>query len=129
SALTDPIAIGILFALVLGKPIGILATTWLVTTLTRARLDPSLRWVDLAGVGTLAGIGFTVSLLVAELSFPVGSQENDHAKVAIFLASLTAALLASILLTARNRLYRKLAALETVDEDADGIPDVYQRER
>src|SRR5690606_5304591 len=103
SVVTDPLSIGIIAALVLGKPVGILGTTWLITMLTRAKLDPSLRWVDITGVGLLAGIGFTVSLLVAELSFAVGSVENDHAKVGIFVASLTAAVLGSTVLTARNR--------------------------
>lgn len=125
-ALTDPLAIGIIVALVLGKPIGILGTTWLVNTLTRAQMDPMLRWVDIIGVGFLAGIGFTVSLLVAELSFTVGSLENDHAKVGIFVASLTASVVGGVMLTARNRRYKALSALERVDADGDGIPDVYQ---
>ena len=127
SALTDPVAIGIVVALVLGKPAGILAATWLMSKFTRASLDPTLRWVDLAGVGVLAGIGFTVSLLVAELSFGLGDPANDHAKVAILTASLLAALLASALLGTRNRQYRRLEAEERVDADGDGIPDVYQQ--
>ena len=127
SALTDPVALGIIAALVLGKPIGILTATWVMTRFTRARLDPSLRWVDLAGVGLLAGIGFTVSLLIAELSFGLGEPANDHAKVAILAASLLAALLAAVVLTARNRHYRRIEAEERVDADHDGIPDVYQQ--
>ncbi|MCZ4152112.1 sodium:proton antiporter, partial [Escherichia coli] len=84
-------------------------------------------WVDLLGVSLLAGIGFTVSLLVAELSFGLGDPANDHAKVAILAASILAAVLASILLGIRNRQYRKLLAAESIDDDADGIPDVYQQ--
>ena len=91
SALTDPVAIGIIVALVLGKPIGILGTTWLLTKATRASLDKSLKWIDVFGVSLLAGIGFTVSLLVAELSFGQGSAHDDHAKVGILAASLLAA--------------------------------------
>ena len=126
STLTDPLALAIIAALVLGKPVGVLATTWATTHLTRAKLDPALRWGDLLGVGLLAGIGFTVSLLVTELTFPAGSPENDHAKVAILAASLLAAGLASIVLVPRNRRYREIAAQEAVDADQDGIPDVYQ---
>jgi Na+:H+ antiporter, NhaA family len=110
STLTDPVALGILAGLVLGKPIGILATTWAMTRFTRCELDPSLRWVDMAGVGLLAGIGFTVSLLVAELSFGAGDPATEHAKVAILASSVTAAVLGSIILTVRNRHYRRLQA-------------------
>ncbi|AWB87494.1 Na+/H+ antiporter NhaA [Mycetocola zhujimingii] len=126
SALMDPVTIGIIIALVAGKPIGILGTTWLVSKFTRARLDPSFRWVDLFGVGLLAGIGFTVSLLIAELSFGFGSLENDHAKVAILTASVLAALLATVVLRIRNRRYKQIEAEERVDADNDGTPDVYQ---
>jgi len=93
---------------------------------TKIRLHPALRWVDLLGVALLAGIGFTVSLLIAELSFPAGSAEGDDAKIAIMIASVLAALIASGILIARNRRYRQIAAEETVDEDADGTPDIYQ---
>ncbi len=126
-ALTDPLTIAIIAALVLGKPIGILSTTWVLGKVVRIRLDPSLRWVDLAGVGMLAGIGFTVSLLVAELSFAAGSPERDHAKVAILAASVLAAILASSVLTVRNRHYRRISEQEAIDADHDGVPDVYQQ--
>ncbi|MBP3037139.1 Na+/H+ antiporter NhaA [Arthrobacter sp. zg-ZUI100] len=125
SALSDPVAIGILAGLVAGKPLGILATTWALTTATRARLDASVKWIDLLGIGVLSGIGFTVSLLVNDLSFDPGTEHNDHAKVAILAASVTAALLASILLRIRNRFYRLVEEQESRDADADGIPDVY----
>lgn len=128
SALSDPVALGIIVALVLGKPIGILATTWLLTKLTRARLDGSLRWIDITGVSILAGIGFTVSLLVAELSFGQGSPHDDHAKVGILAASFIAALLASAVLTTRNRQYRIAEEEERRDSDQDGIPDFYQQD-
>lgn len=127
SALTDPVTIGIVVALVAGKPIGIVAVTWLTTRIRGIRLDPALKWIDIAGVGLLAGIGFTVSLLVTELSFTSTDPHHDHAKVAILLASVLAAVIASILLTSRNRRYRRIAERESADEDGDGIPDVYQR--
>ena len=125
-ALTDPVAVGIVLALVAGKPIGVLLTTWALTTATKARLDASVKWVDLTGIGILAGIGFTVSLLVNDLSFEVGSAHNDDAKVAILAASVLAAVLASILLTIRNRQYAVLDAAERLDADHNGIPDVFE---
>ena len=126
--LTDPVAIGIIVALVAGKPIGVLLTTWTLTTVTKARLDDSVKWIDLTGIGILAGIGFTVSLLVNDLSFEVGSAHNDDAKVAILAASVLAALLASVLLTIRNRRYAVLEAAERVDADENGIPDVFEED-
>ncbi len=128
SALTDPVAVGIILALVLGKPAGILGTTWLITKATRAELDASFKWIDIFGVSILAGIGFTVSLLVAELSFGQGSVHDDHAKIAILVASLLAALLATAVLRIRNRQYRRAEEEEKVDSDHDGIPDVYQQD-
>jgi NhaA family Na+:H+ antiporter len=77
----------------------------------------------------LAGIGFTVSLLVAELSFGQGSTHDDHAKVGILAASLLAALLAAAVLGTRNRQYRAVEAEEAVDTDRDGVPDVYEEDR
>jgi len=109
SAFTDPVVVAIVMALVVGKPLGITLATWIITRVRRIDLDPNLRWIDIIGVGLLAGIGFTVSLLVAELSFAAGSAHHDHAKVAILTASVVAALVASVLLGIRNRRYRKLA--------------------
>jgi NhaA family Na+:H+ antiporter len=128
AAVTDPVAVGIIVALVLGKPAGILGTTWLLTKATRASLDKSLKWIDVFGVSLLAGIGFTVSLLVAELSFGQGSVHDDHAKVGILAASLLAALLASAVLVTRNRQYRAVEAEEAIDTDRDGVPDVYEED-
>lgn len=127
AALTDTVTIGVVLGLVVGKVIGITGVTWLLTTLTRASLDSAVRWIDLIGVSLLAGIGFTVSLLVAGLTFGEGSPHDDHAKVGILLASLIAALLATVVLGLRNRHYARVAAEEAEDADADGIPDVYQR--
>ena len=125
-AATDPVTIGIVAGLVLGKPLGIVLSVRLLTWATRVRLDPSLRWIDLIGVGLLAGIGFTVSLLIAELSFGEGSTHGDDAKIAIMLASLLASLLAAAVLVARNRQYRRIALAEAIDDDGDGTPDIYQ---
>lgn len=127
AAMTAPVTLGIVVGLVLGKPIGILGTTWLTTKITRRHLDPSFEWIDLVGVALLAGIGFTVSLLVAELSFAPGSSAADQAKVAVLSASVLASLLASVLLRVRNRRYREIEELESVDADRDGVPDVYEK--
>jgi len=125
-ALTDPVSVGIVVALVIGKPIGVLLATWIVTKTTKAVLDPSLAWIDLFGVALLAGVGFTVSLLISELGFGQGTPMDDHAKVAILVGSLVAALLATVILRSRNRYYGRLADAENADTDEDGIPDVYQ---
>jgi NhaA family Na+:H+ antiporter len=122
SALADPVT-----ALVVGKAVGVFGATFLVTKTTRAQLDDGLKWVDVAGLSLLAGVGFTVSLLIAELSFGSGSAHEDHAKVAILTGSLTAAVLAAVVLKARNRHYRRLEAEETRDDDGDGVPDVFER--
>jgi Na+:H+ antiporter, NhaA family len=126
SALSDPVGLGVILGLVVGKPLGIVGTTWVVTKLTKAELDSSYKWVDVLGISLLAGIGFTVSLLVAELSFGQGSLENANSKVAILAASVLAAALASLLLRVRNRQYRKIERAERVDSNQDNIPDVYQ---
>ncbi|WP_104082943.1 Na+/H+ antiporter NhaA [Cryobacterium sp. Y11] len=128
-ALTDPVALGIVIALVVGKPIGVLLATFIVTKTTRAALDPDLAWIDVTGVALLAGVGFTVSLLISELAFGQGSPHDDHAKVAILAGSLIAALLATVILRIRNRHYGRIAEKETVDSDNDGIPDVYEQEQ
>lgn len=120
SAFGDPVVLGIVLALVVGKPIGITLATWIITRVRRIDLDPSLRWIDITGVGLLAGIGFTVSLLVAELSFAAGSAQHDHAKVAVLTASVLAAVVASILLGSRNRRYRRAARAPQAPADAEG---------
>lgn len=127
SAFTDSVAIGIVVALIAGKFIGVFGATWLITTTTKAKLDDGLAWIDVAGLALLAGVGFTVSLLISELSFGDGSPHYSHAKVAILAGSVIAALLASIVLRSRNRHYRQLAELESADDDHDGVPDVFQR--
>lgn len=106
SSLTSTVTIGIVLGLVVGKVVGILGATYAVTRMTRSSLDPSVRWADLLGVSVIAGIGFTVSLLVAELSFGVGTELGDDAKTGIILASLVAAVLGAALLTVRDRRHR-----------------------
>jgi Na+:H+ antiporter, NhaA family len=109
SLLSNPVTLGIIIALVVGKPVGILGTVWLLTKATSARLDRSIQWVDIFGVSLLGGIGFTVSLLIAELSFGRGSNYADQATTGILAASLSASLLAAAVLLPRNRRYRQVS--------------------
>ncbi|WP_372451506.1 Na+/H+ antiporter NhaA [Pseudonocardia oceani] len=127
ATLTDTVTLGILAGLIIGKPIGVMGATWLVQRFTRARLAEGLSWWDVLGLSLLAGIGFTVSLLIGELAFGAGSEADDHVKIGVLLGSLLSALLATVVLRIRNRHYRRICAEEQVDADADGIPDVYQR--
>ncbi|WP_420119957.1 Na+/H+ antiporter NhaA [Nakamurella sp.] len=128
SALTDPIAIGIICGLVVGKPIGILAATFLTSKALRRPLQQGLTWPDVTGVAMLAGIGFTVSLLIGELAFAANPESDDHVKIAVLTGSLSAALLAAVVLRLRNRRYRAMCEEENRDDNHDGIPDVYERE-
>ncbi|KWX68442.1 sodium:proton antiporter [Mycobacterium sp. NAZ190054] len=125
-ALQDPITLGIVAGLVAGKPIGIFLTTRVLAAVTRANLDSALRWVDVLGVALLAGIGFTVSLLIGDLAYGYGSERHEFVKVGVLSGSLLAAGLATVLLLARNRVYRRIHQEETADADHDGVPDVYQ---
>jgi NhaA family Na+:H+ antiporter len=97
SLLTDPIVIGV--GLVLGKPLGVLSGTFLVTRFTHAELNEDVTWSQVVGVAVLAGIGFTVSLLVAELSFT--GADAEAAKAGVLAASVVAALAGAALLRRR----------------------------
>ncbi|WP_328810350.1 MULTISPECIES: Na+/H+ antiporter NhaA [unclassified Rhodococcus (in: high G+C Gram-positive bacteria)] len=126
-ALGDPIAIGIVAGLVVGKTIGVLGTTYLVSRFTRATLDAGLAWRDVFGVAVLAGIGFTVSLLIGDLAFGESTERDDHVKVGVLTGSVISACIAAAILRSRNRAYKLIHEEETRDDDHDGIPDVYQR--
>lgn len=102
--LTDPLVLGIAAGLVVGKPVGVMAGAWLTTRLTRAELSPELTWREVFGVALLAGVGFTVALLVAELSY-TGAQA-EAAKTAVLLGSVLAAAAAGVVLARRNRVHR-----------------------
>jgi len=98
----DPVAIGVSVGLVLGKFVGIVGATYLVARFTRAELAPDLTWVDVLGVASLGGIGFTVSLLIGELAFGADSARNAHVTTAVLTGSLVSALVASAILLPRN---------------------------
>ena len=106
----EPLAIGIVAGLVVGKLVGVFGGAWLTARFTRAALDPSLRWLDMVGLALVSGVGFTVSLLIAELAF--SGDLLDTAKGGILAGSLVAAGLGAVILRTRDRAYR-LAEPET----------------
>ncbi|MFE3328049.1 Na+/H+ antiporter NhaA [Streptomyces sp. NPDC059176] len=132
SALTDvfgkPETLGVVLGLVVGKSVGIFGGTWLAARFTKAELNEDLAWADVFAVASLAGIGFTVSLLIGELAFAGDPLLTDEVKAAVLMGSLIAAVLASVLLKLRVRTYRALCDEEERDEDLDGIPDVYEQD-
>ena len=113
--------------LVVGKTIGIFGTAYLLARLSRARLDSDLRWVDVLGVSLLAGVGFTVSLLIGDLAFGLGSTRDGYVKVGVLAGSVVASILAAIVLGLRNRAYRRIERTEAMDADNDGVPDVFDQ--
>jgi len=111
----DPASAAVIAGLVVGKPVGVFLGAWLTARFTRAELDDGISWADVAAVGTLAGVGFTVSLLVTELAYDDPAQVQ-LVKTAVLVGSLAAALLATLLLVRRNAVYR---GLEEADSAAD----------
>jgi NhaA family Na+:H+ antiporter len=100
----DPVVLGVFLGLVVGKPLGVIGGSVLVTRLTHAELNDDLTWSDLAGVAVLAGIGFTVSLLVSDLTFD--GDALVAAKTAVLAASVVSGLLGGALLYRRGRANR-----------------------
>jgi Na+/H+ antiporter NhaA len=122
---TSPITLGILFGYVVGKPVGILGSTWLLTRLSGRRLRPPVGWAAVAGGGTIAGIGFTIALLVATLAFD--GQDLEEAKLGILSAAIGAALITWLLFRATALLPRRLrirALLGTAEPLTDLYSDV-----
>ncbi|WP_369371672.1 Na+/H+ antiporter NhaA [Promicromonospora sp. Populi] len=125
----QPVVAAIAAGLVLGKVVGVLGTTALITRITPLRLPDGIGVRDLLPVGLLAGIGFTVSLLISELSFGA-SEHTDGAKIAILGASVLAAILGSVSLRWDARRARSADMnLDGVDDDVkDYIGDAKDRE-
>jgi Na+/H+ antiporter NhaA len=121
-AFTSPITLGILVGYVVGKPVGILWCSWLLTRLSRRRLQPPVGWAAVAGGGTIAGIGFTVALLVATLAFDGGRLEE--AKLGILSAALGAALVTWLLFRATALLPRRLR-IRALLGTAESLVDLY----
>jgi Na+/H+ antiporter NhaA len=105
-AFTSPITLGVLVGYVVGKPVGITGCSWLVTRLSRGRLQPPVGWAAVAGGGTIAGIGFTIALLIATLAFD--GRRLEEAKVGILAAALSAAIITWLLFRATALLPRRL---------------------
>jgi protein-disulfide isomerase len=121
-AFSSPITLGILFGYVVGKPVGIFGSSWLLTRLSRRRLQPPVGWMAVAGGGTIAGIGFTVSLLVATLAFE--GRQLEEAKFGILGAALVASLITWVLFRAAAMLPRQLRILALLG-NAEPLVDLY----
>ena len=102
----SPVTLGILLGYTVGKPVGITGASWLLTTLSRGRLRPPVGWATVVGGGATAGIGFTVSLLVATLAFR-GAQ-LEEAKMGVLAAALCASAAAWVVFRAPALLPRRL---------------------
>ncbi|MBT2446743.1 Na+/H+ antiporter NhaA [Streptomyces sp. ISL-43] len=126
---TRPETLGVVLGLVVGKTVGIFGGTWLAARFTKAELSEDLAWPDVLAVASLAGIGFTVSLLIGELAFTGDPVLTDEVKAAVLIGSLIAAIVACVMLKLRNRRYKALTEAEELDEDLDGIPDIYEQDK
>lgn len=102
-ALTEPLGLGIIVGLVIGKPIGVMGGAYLVTRFKNVNIPDVLHWRDILAVGIVAGVGFTVSLLIAELAFEDDIVLLTDAKLAILVASAMSAILAAFALIRRGR--------------------------
>jgi Na+/H+ antiporter NhaA len=120
-AYTSPITLGIIFGYVIGKPIGIVGSTWLVTRLSRGRIPPPVGWASVLGGGTIAGIGFTVSLLIATLAFT--GTDLEEAKLGVLSAGVCASLLTWLVLRATTLLPRR-ARLRALVGTAETLVDL-----
>lgn len=96
-SLADPISVGVICGLVLGKPIGIVLFSWVATRSRIATVLEGVGWRQIVGVGLLGGIGFTMSLFIANLAFG-DAPALDTAKVAILAASVLAGLSGALIL-------------------------------
>jgi hypothetical protein len=121
-AFSSPITLGILFGYVIGKPVGILSSSWLLSRLSRGRLRPPVGWAAVAGGGTIAGIGFTVALLVATLAF--AESQLEEATLGILSATLGASILTWLLFRATSLLPRRLR-IRALLGDHQPLVDLY----
>jgi Na+/H+ antiporter NhaA len=119
-AYTSPITLGVIVGYVVGKPIGIIGASWLVTRLSRGSVRPPIGWAAVAGGGTIAGIGFTVAILVATLAFD--GPELEEAKLGVLSAALCSSVLTWLVFRATAHLPFQLrirALLGTADTIID----------
>lgn len=120
-AFGSAVTLGILFGYVVGKPVGIFGATWLVARLSRGRVRPPVGWVSVAGGGAIAGIGFTVSLLIATLAFK--GPQLQEAKVGVLSAALCASLVSWAALRAVSALPERVR-LSAIFGNARGLVDL-----
>ncbi len=109
---TQPVALGVLVGLLVGKVVGIFGFSWLTIRLTPAGRPSGLGWRDLAAVSMLGGVGFTVSLLIAELALADQGPLLDTVKAAVLLGSAAASLLGAAMLFRRGQVHAARAATE-----------------
>jgi Na+/H+ antiporter NhaA len=121
-AFSSRITLGIVAGFVLGKPIGIAGGSWLAARLSRGRLQPPVGWAAVTGAGTIAGIGFTVSLLVAALAFD--GVQLEQAKLGILTAGVGASAVTWLLFRATALLPRRLR-IRALLGTADQLTDLY----
>ena len=118
SLVSDRIPLAIAAGLFIGKAVGVFGGAYLTARFTRAELSDELRWRDIAAVSALTGVGFTVSLLIAELGFSDTPDVLNLAKGGVLVGSLLSALVAVVLLRRRDRFYDQLCTDEE-SEDAE----------
>jgi Na+/H+ antiporter NhaA/protein-disulfide isomerase len=104
-AYTSPVTLGILIGFVLGKPIGVAGMSWLATKLSGGRLRPPVGWAATIGGGAVAGIGFTVSLLIATIAFE--GADLREAKLGVLSAAFLASTLTFLVFRATSLLPKK----------------------
>jgi Na+/H+ antiporter NhaA len=128
-AYSSLVTLGIIAAYVLGKPVGIAGVAWLVTVVSRGRLRPPVGWASVVGGGAVAGIGFTVSLLVASLAF--AGPRLEEAKVGVLTAALAASAVTWLIFSATRLLPRglKIRALMGTSETPVDLVDPVDPER
>jgi Na+/H+ antiporter NhaA len=125
TAFRSPITWGVILAYVIGKPVGIVGGAWLVTRLSGARLRPSVGWGAVLGAGTVSGIGFTISLLIATIAFD--GRDLDEAKLGILCAAVVSSLVtwlvfrATAALPAQRRARALLGDADTVTDLAEPV--------
>jgi len=121
-AFSSPVTLGVLVGYVVGKPVGILGTSYLVHRLSGRRLRPPVGWVAVAGGGTIAGVGFTIALLIATIAF--GGDRLEEAKVGILAAAVCAAAITWLLFRATARLPRR-TRIRALLGGAEALVDLY----
>jgi Na+/H+ antiporter NhaA len=120
-AVSSPITLGIFVGYVVGKPVGILAASWLASRPLFHGPRPSISWPVLAGGAAVAGIGFTVSLLVSSLAFT--GRRLEEAKLGVLASTIAAPLLGWLVFRLTNRLPAAVRARQIV-RTADDILDL-----